>query len=98
MTLMRENLFWILIIIFFVVWLFNFIRDDYHAWRFPEMLKQRYLLGAEKWPKWHPFRGYYLQFYSSDNFVYLTRFVSIFLPTTGIIVVLALLANGFEVF
>jgi hypothetical protein len=94
MIFIRENLFWILIIAFFVIVFFNLARDGYYAWRFPEKLKRKYLSSVEKSPKWYPFREYYLHYYNSDNFVYFMRFLTIFLPTVWMALIL-LLANAF---
>jgi hypothetical protein len=94
MTFIQENLVWILIIAFCLLWLVNWVRDGYQAWKFPQILKRRRLSSAEKWPKWHPFGEFYLEFYNSDNFVGLMRLGTVILPI-GIAVFLYMLAKAF---
>jgi len=95
MTFLRENLLWIVIITLVMFGFINLLIDAYYAWRVPDELKRRYLSRAEKWPQWFPFRGYYLQFYASDNFIYLMRIGTVIIPTGWILFILAILADRF---
>lgn len=95
MTFIRENLLWILIAVWLALVFFTAIRDGYSAWKNPELLKKRSVASAEKWPKWHPYRKYYIYFYNTDNYVYLVRILSIFLPTTWVILILSIFAAVF---
>lgn len=58
------------------------------AWRHPSKLKDKYVAQAQHWPKWFPFRNYFILHYDSDEFVWSARIFTII----GFLMPLSLLA------
>ena len=87
----------IAIILFHALWYAAVIYHGNLAWRYPSKLKDKYVSQVERWPKWIPFRNYYLRLYSSNVFVWEMRLVTLlgFLIPSGLLVLTILGLLGF---
>jgi hypothetical protein len=83
--------------VWLVLWSAAIIYNDNLAWRYPSKLKDRYFSQVERWPKWIPFRSYYLQHYSSNAFVWEMRIFTLigFLIPSGLLIITILGLLGF---
>jgi len=67
----------IAIMVWFTLWFAIIIHLGNLAWRYPTKLKDKYVVQTERWPKWVPFRNYYLRRYSSNAFVWEVRIITL---------------------
>src|SRR5262245_20470738 len=68
----------IAIIVFLILWYASIIYHANLAWRYPAKLKDKYVTQTERWPRWIPFRNYYLHHYRSEIFIWETRIATLF--------------------
>ena len=67
----------IAVIVWLVLWYAIIIYQGNLAWRYPSKLKDKYVSQVERWPKWIPFRNYYLRHYNSNAFVWELRIITL---------------------
>jgi hypothetical protein len=79
----------IIVIIAILTWFVTIIYHGDLAWRHPSKLKDKYVAQTQRWPKWIPFRNYFISHYGSNEFVWSVRIftiISLLIPLTLLVI------------